>query len=45
MGIFERYLSLWVGLCIVVGVLLGNWQPEAFAQIAALEYAHVGIEK
>ena len=43
MGIFERYLSLWVGLCIVVGVLLGNWQPEAFAQIAALEYAHVNL--
>lgn len=43
MGIFERYLSLWVGLCIALGVLLGHWQPEAFAQIAALEYAHVNL--
>ena len=24
MGIFERYLSVWVGLCIIAGVLLGN---------------------
>ncbi len=28
MGIFERYLTLWVGLCIVTGVLLGAYAPE-----------------
>jgi len=27
MGIFERYLSLWVGLCILAGVVLGNLVP------------------
>jgi len=43
MGLFERYLSLWVGLCIVVGVLLGNVLPEAFALISRLEFAHVNL--
>ncbi|QYJ79241.1 ACR3 family arsenite efflux transporter [Shewanella acanthi] len=43
MGIFERYLSVWVGLSIVAGVLLGNWFPSAFAAVAALEYAHVNL--
>ena len=43
MGFFERYLSLWVGLCIVAGVLLGNLFPGAFATIAGWEYAHVNL--
>ncbi|BFM11107.1 ACR3 family arsenite efflux transporter [Simiduia litorea] len=43
MGFFERYLSLWVGLCIAVGVLLGNLMPEQFAVIAGLEWAHVNL--
>ncbi len=43
MGLFERYLSLWVGLCIITGVLLGNLLPGAFQFIAALEYAHVNL--
>ncbi|MCX2973627.1 ACR3 family arsenite efflux transporter [Halieaceae bacterium IMCC8485] len=43
MGIFERYLSLWVGLCIVAGVVLGNLSPSTFAQIARWEYAHVNL--
>ena len=43
MGIFERYLSVWVGLCILGGVLLGNVFPPLFAAIAALEYAHVNL--
>jgi ACR3 family arsenite transporter len=42
-GIFEKYLTLWVGLCIVAGVLLGNLVPGAFAAVAALEYAHVNL--
>lgn len=32
MGVFERYLTLWVGLCIVFGILLGQFAPE-FAKI------------
>lgn len=43
MGLFERYLSLWVALCIAAGVLLGNLAPNVFSQIAAIEYAHVNL--
>ena len=43
MGIFERYLSLWVGLCIIAGVTAGLALPGLFAGIAALEYAHVNL--
>ncbi len=43
MGIFERYLSVWVGLCIVAGVILGNLFPGSFAVIAGWEYAHVNL--
>ena len=43
MGNFERYLSVWVALCIVAGVLLGNVFPSAFAVIASWEYAHVNL--
>lgn len=43
MGIFERYLSVWVGLCIAAGVLLGNLVPELFQWFASLEVAHVNI--
>jgi len=43
MGVFERYLSVWVGFCIAIGVLLGNLFPAAFSVIATLEYAHVNL--
>ena len=43
MGIFERYLTLWVGLCILAGVLLGNVAPAVFELVARLEYAHVNL--
>lgn len=43
LGIFERYLSLWVGLCIAAGVGLGLLVPEAFQIIASLEYANVNL--
>lgn len=43
LGLFERYLSLWVALAIASGVGLGLWQPQAFAAVAALEYAHVNL--
>lgn len=43
MGLFERYLSLWVGLCIVAGVVLGNVVPPVFASIATIEFAHVNL--
>ena len=43
MGVFERYLSLWVGLCIVAGVALGSLAPGVFNALAALEYANVNF--
>jgi ACR3 family arsenite transporter len=43
MGLFERYLSLWIALCITAGVLLGNIIPGAFALIADFEIAHVNL--
>lgn len=43
MGAFERYLSVWVGVCILAGVGLGNVLPGAFAAIATLEYANVNF--
>lgn len=43
MNLFERYLSVWVLLCIVVGILLGQRFPELFQQIGGLEIAQVNI--
>ena len=43
MGLFERYLTVWVGLGILAGVGLGLLAPGAFQAIAALEVAHVNL--
>ena len=43
MNLFERYLTLWVALCIVAGVLLGQFLPGVFQAIASLEVAKVNI--
>jgi len=43
MGLFERYLTVWVGLGILAGVGLGLLTPESFATIASLEVAHVNL--
>ncbi|GHC94618.1 ACR3 family arsenite efflux transporter [Novosphingobium pokkalii] len=43
MGLFERYLSLWVALCIAAGVLLGQALPRLFAAIAAAQVAQVNL--
>jgi len=43
MGTFERYLSVWVALCIVVGIGLGQIAPGAFAMIASAEVAQVNL--
>ena len=44
MGLFERYLSVWVGLAIVVGVLFGALFPEMSALIAQLEFARINLQ-
>lgn len=43
MGLFERYLSVWVALCIATGVFLGVVTPSIFIGVAALEYANVNL--
>ncbi len=43
MSLFERYLSLWVGLCILLGIGLGQLIPEFFTVFAGLEYQHVNL--
>jgi len=43
MNLFERYLSVWVGLCIIAGVVLGQFLPGVFQAIAGLEIAKVNI--
>ena len=40
---FERYLSLWVAMCIVVGIALGYALPTLFATIASAEVARVNL--
>lgn len=42
-GTFERYLSVWVALCIVAGIGLGHLLPGVFAAIAAAEVARVNF--
>ncbi|MGE6214008.1 ACR3 family arsenite efflux transporter, partial [Comamonas aquatica] len=43
MGIFERYLTLWVALCILAGLALGNLMPGLFSTLASIEYASVNL--
>ena len=43
MSVFERWLTLWVGLCIVAGVLLGQAFPAVFHGIGALQVAQVNL--
>jgi ACR3 family arsenite transporter len=43
MGIFERYLSLWVALCIVAGIALGHWFTAPFQALGAMEVAQVNL--
>lgn len=43
MGLFERYLSVWVALGMAAGVGLGLLAPGAFQAVAALEVAHVNL--
>lgn len=42
-GFFERYLTLWVALCMVVGVLIGKFLPQIPAFLGRFEYANVSI--
>ena len=43
MSLFEPWLNLWVALCILAGLLLGNLAPSLFGALAALEVASVNL--
>jgi len=43
LGLWEKYLSVWVALCITVGILLGRAFPEISEALARVEVAHVSI--
>lgn len=43
MSLFERYLTLWVAVCIAVGIALGQLFPTVFQAIAAMEIARVNV--
>ncbi len=42
-GFFERYLTIWVALCIVAGIALGQMLPGVFQSVAAMEVAKVNV--
>ncbi|HSH72204.1 MAG TPA: ACR3 family arsenite efflux transporter [Methylophilaceae bacterium] len=42
-GFFERYLSIWVLLCIVIGIALGQMMPGAFQSLGAMQVAEVNM--
>ena len=43
MSTFERYLTVWVALCIIVGIALGHFFPAAFHLIGSAEIAKVNL--
>ena len=43
MTVFERYLTLWVFLCILSGIALGQFFPGVFQSIGAMEMAQVNL--
>ncbi len=43
LGLFERYLTLWVGLCVVAGIALGHLVPAPFQLLGRLELAQVNL--
>ncbi len=43
LGVFERWLTLWVALCIIAGITLGHLFPAVFQSIGALEVAQVNL--
>ena len=43
MSVFERYLTVWVFLCIIAGITLGHFLPSVFQTIGRMEFAQVNL--
>ena len=42
-GFFEKYLTVWVALCIIIGIVVGQWLPAIPQTLSKFEYANVSI--
>ena len=42
LNLFERYLTVWVGLCMVTGLLLGEFVPSLISQLRTMEFGKGG---
>lgn len=42
-GFFEKYLAIWVALCIIIGIAVGQWLPAIPQTLSKFEYANVSI--
>ena len=43
LGVFEKYLTLWVAACIITGIAIGKYLPAFPAALGKLEYANVSL--
>lgn len=43
LGIFEKYLTLWIAICIIVGLLLGRFLPAVGRYLDSLKFGHLSI--
>lgn len=44
-SLFERYLTVWVLLCIVAGIALGQLMPGVFQAVGRIVYAKVNLQR
>ena len=44
LGMFERYLTLWVALCIIAGIVLGRLLPAPFQALGGMTIVEVNIQ-
>ena len=42
-GFFEKYLTIWVALCIIIGIAVGQWLPAIPQTLSKFKYANVSI--
>jgi len=42
-GFFEKYLTIWVAFCIIIGIAVGQWLPAIPQTLSKFEYANVSI--
>ena len=43
MNTFQKYLTVWVALCIVIGIAVGHFLPVIPQTLSQFEYAHVSL--